>query len=326
MNEIMTREEFLKERNAVYEPDAVAGGDDVCKGQDTDTAVMTEENVKLSADGITVSEVVVKGRRNRQYAGLILFITAVAGAVVGAVFYGKATVTVPDEMLEGFLEGRIHGGFFGNAAASFISALIWCIVPFLAGLCAVGQPVGALIPAFKGIGVGMTFAALVNIYGANGIPAFAVFVLPSAFIGTVICCYQCRLSVLCSNSVLAVLKGRRDEAPHYYKIYLERFAVCCIGCFLLGIADAVITFLFRPLYETLEIFVSRVYNVNSKNCLWHERRITLWKKWKYYWKPPHVTSTLRRRHSKHCSARVTSLQRRRIFLSPVSSLARKELL
>ncbi len=111
MNEIMTREEFLKERNAVYEPDAAAGGDDVCKGQDADTAVMAEENGKLSADGITVSEVVVKGRHNRQYAGLILFITAVAGAVVGAVFYGKATVTVPDEMLEGFLEGRIHGGF-----------------------------------------------------------------------------------------------------------------------------------------------------------------------------------------------------------------------
>ena len=244
MNEIMTREEFLKERNAVCEPDAVVDEDAGCKGQDADTVVMTEENGKLSADGITVSEVVVKGRRNRQYAGLILFITA----VIGAVFYGKATVTVPDEMLEGFLEGRIHGGFFGNAAASFISALIWCIVPFLAGLCAVGQPVGALIPAFKGIGVGMTFAALVNIYGANGIPAFAVFVLPSAFIGTVICCYQCRLSVLCSNSVLAVLKGRRDEAPHYYKIYLERFAVCCIGCFLLGIADAVITFLFRPIF------------------------------------------------------------------------------
>ena len=94
MNEIMTREEFLKERNAVYEPDAAASGDDVCKGQDADTAVMTEENEKLSADGITVSEVVVKGRRNRQYAGLILFITAVAGAVVGAVFYGKLYINL----------------------------------------------------------------------------------------------------------------------------------------------------------------------------------------------------------------------------------------
>lgn len=130
MNEIMTREEFLKERNAVCEPDAVVDEDAGCKGQDADTAVMTEENGKLDADGITVSEVVVKGRHNRQYAGPILFITAVIGAVVGAVFYGKATVTVPDEMLEGFLEGRIHGGFFGNAAASFISALIWCIVRF----------------------------------------------------------------------------------------------------------------------------------------------------------------------------------------------------
>ena len=89
MNEIMTREEFLKERNAVYEPDAVTGGDDVCKGQDADTAVMTEENGKLSADGITVSEVVVKGRRNRQYAGLILFITAVAGAVGGVLREGN---------------------------------------------------------------------------------------------------------------------------------------------------------------------------------------------------------------------------------------------
>lgn len=113
MNELMTREEFLKERNAVCEPDAVAGRDDVCKERDTDKAVMTEENVKLSAGGITVSEVVVKGRRNRQYAGLILFIAAVAGAVVGAVFYGKVTVTVPDELLENFLAGRIHGGFSG---------------------------------------------------------------------------------------------------------------------------------------------------------------------------------------------------------------------
>lgn len=34
---------ILKERNAVYEPDAAAGGDDVCKGQDADTAVMAEE-------------------------------------------------------------------------------------------------------------------------------------------------------------------------------------------------------------------------------------------------------------------------------------------
>lgn len=253
MNEIMSREEFLRERNAVYEPDAVAadtdGKEENSGGPRVVIAGKSDDDKKVEIDGgITVSEIVIKNRQHGKYAGVVLFLTAVIGAVIGAVFYGDMTVTVPNELLESFLTGRIHGGFFGNAASSFITALIWCIVPFISGLCAVGQPVGALVPVFRGIGIGMTFTALMNTYGANGIPAFAVFVLPSAFIGTVICCYQCRLSLSCSNSVLAVLRGRRENAPHYYKIYLERFAVCCIGCFLLGIADAVLSFLLGPIF------------------------------------------------------------------------------
>lgn len=254
MNEIMSREEFLRERNSVYEPDAVAADtDDKEENSGGPRVVISrtgygEEDGSEIPDRITVSEIVIKNKQHGKYTGLILFLTAVVGAVVGAVFYGDMTVTVPEDMLGNFLSGRIHGGFFGNAASSFISALIWCLVPFLSGLCAVGQPVGIIIPVLKGTGIGMAFAALMNTYGANGVPAFAVFVLPSAFIGTVICCYQCRLSVSCSNSVLAVLRGRRETAPHYYKIYLERFAVCCIGCFLLGIADAALSFLLGPIF------------------------------------------------------------------------------
>lgn len=249
MNELISREEFLSERNAVYEPDAVAGEktDEPPKGPKV-VIPGAERDEPLTADNITVSEIVIKNRQSRQYAGLILFITAIAGAVAGAVLYGDMTVVIPDEMLKNYLSGRIHGGFFGNAASSFIAALIWCIVPFISGLCAVGQPVGVLVPAFKGIGIGMTFSALMNTYGANGVPAFAVFILPSAFIGTIICCYQCRMSVSCSNSVLAALRGKAEAAPHYYKVYLERFAVCCIGCFLLGIADAALSFLLAPIF------------------------------------------------------------------------------
>lgn len=249
MNELISREEFLSERNAVYEPDAVADEktDEPPKGPKV-VIPGAESDEPLTADNITVSEIVIKNRQSRQYAGLILFITAIAGAVAGAVLYGDMTVVIPDEMLKNYLSGRIHGGFFGNAASSFIAALIWCIVPFISGLCAVGQPVGVLVPAFKGIGIGMTFSALMNTYGANGVPAFAVFILPSAFIGTIICCYQCRMSVSCSNSVLAALRGKAEDAPHYYKVYLERFAVCCIGCFLLGIADAALSFLLAPIF------------------------------------------------------------------------------
>lgn len=249
MNELISREEFLSERNAVYEPDAVADEktDEPQKGPRV-VISGAESDEPISADNITVSEIVIKNRQSRQYAGLILFITAVAAAVAGAVLYGDMTVVIPDEMLKNYLSGRIHGGFFGNAASSFIAALIWCTVPFVSGLCAVGQPVGVLVPAFKGIGIGMTFSALLDTYGVNGIPAFAAFVLPSAFVGTVICCYQCKMSVSCSNNVLAALRGKAEAAPHSYKVYSERFAVCCIGCFLLGIADAGISFLLGSIF------------------------------------------------------------------------------
>ena len=180
MNELMTREEFLSERNAIYEKT-----DEPSKGPRI-VIPGAGKDEQLTADGITVSEIVIKNRQSRQYAGLILFITAVAGAVAGAVLYGDMTVVISDEMLKNYLSGRIHGGFFGNAAASFI--------------------------------------------------------------GTFVCCYQCQLSLSCSNNILATLRGRRETAPHYYKIYIERFAVCCIGCFLLGIADAGISFLLGPIF------------------------------------------------------------------------------
>lgn len=256
MNELMSREEFLSERNAVCEPDAVAEEDTDGKERENTGgprvviagAAGTEESTAETVGGITVSEIVIKDRQHGKHTGFILFLTAVAGVAAGAVLYGDITATFPDELLKSFLSGRIHGGFFGNAASSFIAALIWCIVPFLSGFCAVGQPVGIIIPAVKGIGIGTVLSALINTYGTNGIPAFAVFVLPSAFVGTIICCYQCRLSLSCSNSILAVLKGRREAAPHYYKIYLERFAVCCIGCFLLGAADAAVSFLLGQIF------------------------------------------------------------------------------
>ena len=127
MNELMTREEFLSERNAIYEPDAVADEktDEPSKGPRI-VIPGAGKDEQLTADGITVSEIVIKNRQSRQYAGLILFITAVAGVVAGAVLYGDMTVVISDEMLKNYLSGRIHGGFFGNAAASFIAALIWC--------------------------------------------------------------------------------------------------------------------------------------------------------------------------------------------------------
>lgn len=247
----ITEEEFLSQRNAVYEPDAKVYEPE---SSDADKAVPDRPIVIIGGDNdineqeSMLSSAVIVHKKRSGCAALVLPITAVIGAVFGYILCINEPGMISEMSMHRFLSQRINGGFFGNAASSFIAAVLWCIVPFISGLCAVGQPVGALIPVIKGIGIGAAFAGLISCYGTGGIPAFAAFVLPSAVIGTVICCYQCRISIGSSGKILASIRGGSREAPDFYKLYLERFLVCCTGCFLLGIADAAISFLLGGIF------------------------------------------------------------------------------
>ncbi|MGN0610817.1 MAG: stage II sporulation protein M [Ruminiclostridium sp.] len=255
MQTLMTEEEFLRQRNAVYEPDAKAdeseksdeNREDSEAVPDRPVVIIGNENDKATKENPTACAIFISKKKNR-YAAFILPITAVLGAVLGYILCETESGVISDASMHRFLSQRINGGFFGNAASSFIAAVLWCIIPFISGLCAVGQPVGVLIPIIKGIGIGAALAGLISSYGAGGIPAFAAFVLPSAVIGTLICCYQCRMSIGCSAKILSSIRGNGREAPDFYKLYLERFLVCCTGCFLLGIADAAMSCLLGGIF------------------------------------------------------------------------------
>ena len=255
MQTLMTEEEFLTQRNAVYEPDAKAdepeksdeNREDSEAVPDRPVVIIGNENDKATQGSMTASAFIVHKKKN-SYAAFILPITAVLGAVLGYILCKTEPGVISEQSMHRFLSQRINGGFFGNAASSFIAAVLWCIIPFISGLSAVGQPVGALIPLIKGIGIGAALAGLISCYGAGGIPAFAAFVLPSAVIGTLICCYQCRMSIGCSAKILSSIRGNGREAPDFYKLYLERFLVCCTGCFLLGIADAAMSCLLGGIF------------------------------------------------------------------------------
>ena len=254
MHSLMTEEEFLKQRNAVFEPDAAA------------EPQISDEDYNVNSKGTTIRPIVILGdksdeeeqksmisseiiiHKKRNIVAFILPVTAVVGAVIGYILCINEPGVISQQAIHDFLFQRINGGFFGNAASSFIAAVVWCIIPFISGLSAVGQPVGALIPLVKGIGIGAALAGLISSYGAGGIPAFAAFVLPSAVLGTIICCYQCRIAIGCSAKILSSIRGGGREAPDFYKVYLERFLVCCTGCFLLGIADSALSCLLGGIF------------------------------------------------------------------------------
>ena len=255
MQTLMSEEEFLMQRNAVYEPDAKADEPQKSNENREDSEAVTgrpiviigNENDEVTQGGMTASAVIVHKKKNNCLA-IILPLTAALGAVFGYILCETDSGVISQQAMHSFLSQRINGGFFGNAASSFIAAVLWCIIPFISGLSAVGQPVGALVPLVKGIGIGAALAGMISCYGAGGIPAFAAFVLPSAIIGTLICCYQCRMSIGCSVKILSSIRGNSREAPDFYKLYLERFLVCCTGCFLLGIADSALSCLLGGIF------------------------------------------------------------------------------
>lgn len=240
MNLINTTEDFISSRKGIYEPDAVSGDytPDVLPNNTDGISEERPDPVRFTAQ-----EIIIPKARRTSHTGLILLITALAGAVIGFLLYDRFFSGVSKEDILNFLTLRIKGGFFQNVSSSFFGAAAWLVLPFIGGLCAIGQPATVILPALKGTGTGIILAQLISIYGFNGIYAFAVLVLPSAALGTFILVYQCRCALTSSTRLLTYIRGKGTDArpKSSYGAYLYRSLLCAAGCLAVGLTDAVIS-------------------------------------------------------------------------------------
>lgn len=235
-------EQFYKERSMIYEPDAKPYNEennDTVKSEAPPGAEFQRPVCFSSAE----YEAHETKKPKQPHIGLLLIFGAIAGAAAGFVLFGRFFTGVSAEAISDYLTLRIHGGFFANASSSFFGSALWLLIPFIFGLCAIGQPVAAIFPLLKGIGTGIIFAQLIKLYGAGGIPAFCLLVLPSAAAGLLLLVYQCRCALQSSSRLLMYIRGRNTDArpESYYKAYLYRSAVCLMGCLAAGIIDAVVS-------------------------------------------------------------------------------------
>ncbi len=228
-------EDFLNERNGVYE----------------ENAKPSEEPApaEICAEGANNSQIMIKHRKKAPI-GLFLLCLVLVGGIAGFMLCRLSGELISQRELTDFLTLRIKGGFFSNAVSSFFGCMVWIAAAFVCGLCAVGQPLVFLLPLFKGIGAGVTLSGLISLYGGNGIACFAAFVLPGTAMGTVLCVYECRCAVSASNRLLKYIRGARlqGESREYFSLYFMRFAVCSAGCFISGIIDAGISLLLSGLF------------------------------------------------------------------------------
>ncbi len=224
-----------KERNLIYEPDAVAQADE-------DIKIYTEQ-AEIIPFGFSAPHKIKIKRGDRNIVGIILIILSIVGFVIGITLCGDFFLPLTENQLDHSLAAKIKGGFFSNAAASFITMSLWNLSAFLLGFSGISQPAVFLLPVIKCTGTGIMLFSLIKAYGVlNGLLTFSAFVLPSFIIGTVLMLYICRCALKTSGRLFLYISGRDTilRPKELYSEYLSKGLVVLIGCFAGGIIDALI--------------------------------------------------------------------------------------
>lgn len=243
--EFVNAENILqKERNLIYEPDAIV----INENEDEDIKVYTENSEEEAfPDTFYFEPQKIKIKKDNSSAlPIIITLLAIIGFISGVVFCGSFFSFLDEAYLDDFLKGRISNGFFSGACVSFFSMAAFVIIGFSTGLSCISQPIAFLLPAVKCIGSGIALASFVKCYGLlNGILSFSAFVLPSFVIGTLITLYICRCAVKTSNRLFLYVSGKNTDARprEFYSGYLTKGLIALAGCFAGGIIDAVISFI-----------------------------------------------------------------------------------
>lgn len=234
----LTAEEFIKQRNGIYLP----GTDAEAEPQPIEAVL---PDIGQASEPPLIQKLKREPRRRTGLPFLLLALTGLICVFPGFMLYGKALGELPREAVDSYLALRVNGGFFENASASFFGMLAWLAIPFFSGLCALGHPAALLTLPLKGIGTGMAAAYFITAFGANGLAAAAILILPSAVIGTLITAYQCRISLSCSSRLFSYITGRYTDArpSAYFGQYISRSLFCVLCSFGTGIIDGLISLL-----------------------------------------------------------------------------------
>ncbi len=243
--EIINSENILqKDRNLIYEPDAVVIGDNEVE----DIKVYpekNEENILPNAYFFEPQKIRIK-KDNSSSLEIFLALFAVIGFICGIIFCDSFFTPLDEVYLNDFLKSRIENGFFSNACISFFTMGVFVVSGFGAGFSCISQPIAFLLPLVKCVGGGIAVASFIKVYGIlNGFLSFSAFVLPSFVMGTLITLYICRCAVKTSNRLFLYISGKSTDArpKEFYSGYFTKGVIALAGCFIGGIVDAVISLL-----------------------------------------------------------------------------------
>lgn len=145
---------------------------------------------------------------------------------------------------------RTTQSFFQTFINSFSVCLLFLLVVFTSGLCAVGAPIIAIVPLFRGIGIGVVSGYLYSTYSMSGAGYCMTVIFPSAIISTATLLFGCNESFIMSYEIYNIISGKtQNKHGNLLKKYSIRFSILLIIMLLSAIIDTITTMIFASKFN-----------------------------------------------------------------------------
>ena len=200
--------------------------------------------------------VVIKAKRikplNFDSESIILFSLFICGIILGAFLIKNCNVDIKNALstiLKNYISTKTESGFlicFSGVAVTFI---LFIMISFLLGLCAVGTPFLLLLPIGFGLGCSCYVSLMLINYSFKGLfYCILVDLLPYAITTATLvkcCCESTKLSV---NLFGCIVGDNNFRGKNQFKEYILNYLILCIPVLIGAIISAFCFKIFQSLF------------------------------------------------------------------------------
>jgi len=168
-----------------------------------------------------------------------------AGMILGAILLrgaGYETLSLLERVVGGLLTRRSQSGLSENFFSAFGSSMLFILVLFVCGFCAIAQPVIISLPLIRGLGFGFSAASLYARYGASATGIVGVLMLPGMLLSTVAILLCCKQALRLSGAFFLTMHptAAKAEQPFSLQAYCFGHAFAAGLCALSAFIEAIL--------------------------------------------------------------------------------------
>lgn len=132
---------------------------------------------------------------------------------------------------------------------TLLSSLIFLAAAFLSGTFVFGQPVGAALLVYRGVGIGASVSAMYAAGGLRSLPAVVVLILPFALADLFVAVIAVREVLRSSSDLLRFMVSgeKRSSERSSFRLYCIKFAVLALISFIISLAVPLMSYVFGGL-------------------------------------------------------------------------------